>query len=220
MYRSMYGIRDNTKTSRGTITVSGEHTLFVDPNQATATLGVVTNDKELSIAQQQNNLISSRLLLCFKSSGISENDIQTITYQVYPQYRYEDGQQILTGYEVRQIFQITIRDINKVGKIIDEALKCGANVVESIQFVHSDPGFYYQNALTAAYKTAFQKAKTLSHASGQNLNPQPKVINEQPINVPIPYANVQLLKAADQGAPVQPGQIAIRAVVSVEFYTY
>jgi uncharacterized protein len=220
MYRSMYEIRDIPKASRGTIKVSGEHTLFIDPNQATATLGVVTNDKELSIAQQQNNLISSRLLLCLKNSGISEKDIQTITYQVFPQYRYEDGQQILTGYEVRQIFQITIKDINKVGMIIDEALKCGANVVESIQFVHSDPGYYYQNALSTAYKKAFEKAKTLSNVSGQNLNPQPKMINEQQMNLPIPYANVQLLKTADQGAPVQPGQIAVKAAVSVEFHTY
>ncbi|MGF3101988.1 SIMPL domain-containing protein [Rossellomorea sp. DUT-2] len=208
-----------TGNTNGTITVTGEHTLYVDPDQAIVSIGVVTKDEELEAAQNENQQQSSQVVQSILNNGVSQKDIQTSTYQVFPQYNYEDGKQIFTGYEVRQVFRVTIKDIEKVGTIIDDAIKSGANRVENIQFVRSNPNESYQLALTSAYQKAYQKALTLSSQSGQQLNPQPKSITEQSSPIVTPFVTTGFVKAAEESTAVQPGQISVTAILTVEYQT-
>ncbi|WJV29384.1 SIMPL domain-containing protein [Rossellomorea sp. AcN35-11] len=138
---------------------------------------------------------------------------------MYPQYNYEDGKQLFTGYEVRQVFRVTIKDIERVGTILDDAIKSGANRVESIQFVNSNPDEFYQSALSSAYQKAYQKALTLSSQSGQQLNPQPKSITEQSSPMVTPFVTTGFVKAAEESTAVQPGQVAVTAILTVEYQT-
>ena len=206
--------------SNGIITVSGEHTRYVDPDQAVVSIGIVTNDKDLEAAQKENQHLSSQVVQSLLNNGVQEQDIQTSTYQVLPQYQFEGGKQTFTGYEVRQVFKVTVKSIERVGKIIDDAIKSGANRVENIQFVQSNPIESYQQALAIAYQEAYQKALTLSGQSKQHLNPQPKSITEQSRPSAVPFMNTAYLKAADESTSVQPGQIAVTAIITVEFRTY
>ncbi|WP_201716756.1 SIMPL domain-containing protein [Rossellomorea arthrocnemi] len=208
-----------TNSSNGIITVTGEHTLYVDPDQAVVSIGVVTNDKELETAQNQNRQQSSKVVQSLLNNGVAKKDIQTSTYQVFPQYNFEDGKQVFTGYEVRQVFRVTIKSIENVGMIIDDAIKSGANRVENIQFVQSNPIESYQQALAAAYQKAFQKALTLSSQSNQQLNPHPKSITEQSSPAAAPFMNTAFVKAAEESTAVQPGQIAVTAIITVDFRT-
>ena len=206
--------------SNGTITVSGEHTLYVDPDQAVVSIGIVTNDKELEVAQNKNQQLSSQVVQSLINNGVQQQDIQTSSYQVFPQYNFEDGKQTFTGYEVRQVFKVTVKSIENVGTIIDDAIKSGANRVENIQFVQSNPIETYQQALALAYQEAYQKALTLSGQSNQQLNPQPKSITEQSRPTSVPFMNAAYLKAADESTAVQPGQISVTAIITVEFRTH
>lgn len=209
-----------TTNTNGTITVSGEHTLYVDPDQAVVSIGIVTNDQNLETAQSQNQQLSSKVVQSLLNNGVAKEDIQTSNYQVFPQYNYEDGKQTFKGYEVRQVFRVTIKTIEHVGEIIDDAIKSGANRVENIQFVQSEPIESYRQALALAYQEAYQKALTLSSQSNQQLNPKPKSITEQSRPVAAPYMNTAYLKAADESTAVQPGQIAVTAIITVEFRTH
>jgi uncharacterized protein len=221
MYNSYWSQRENQSHTPGVIKVNAEHTLYVEPNRAIVSIGIVTKDKELTIAQRQNQLISSKLLLSLEQNGIPKNHIQTSTYHIYPQYNFEDGVQTFAGYEVRQIFSVTIDTINKIGKIIDDAIKAGANTVENIQFINSDTSNVYQQSLAIAYKKAFQKAVTLANASGQKLVAQPKIISEKTYGKEIPYESNQFVKAAStEGTTVQTGQIAVTAGLIVEYSAY
>ncbi|WP_226677264.1 SIMPL domain-containing protein [Rossellomorea aquimaris] len=206
--------------ANGTITVSGEHTLYVDPDQAVVSIGIVTNDKELEVAQNKNQQLSSQVVQSLLNNGVQQQDIQTSSYQVFPQYNFEDGKQTFTGYEVRQVFKVTVKSIENVGTIIDDAIKSGANRVENIQFVQSNPIETYQQALALAYQEAYQKALTLSGQSNQQLNPQPKSITEQSRPMSVPFMNAAYLKAADESTAVQPGQISVTAIITVEFRTH
>ncbi|MDX8343302.1 SIMPL domain-containing protein [Rossellomorea sp. YZS02] len=209
-----------SQQSNGTITVSGEHTLYVEPDQAVVSIGIVTNDKELEVAQSKNQQLSSQVVQSLINNGVQQQDIQTSSYQVFPQYNFEDGKQTFTGYEVRQVFKVTVKSIENVGTIIDDAIKSGANRIENIQFVQSNPIETYQQALALAYQEAYQKALTLSGQSNQQLNPQPKSITEQSRPAPVPFMNAAYLKAADENTAVQPGQISVTAIITVEFRTY
>lgn len=206
-----------TNKSNGIITVTGEHTLYVDPDQAIVSIGIVTKDEELEMAQKQNQQQSSKVIQSLLNNGIPKKDIQTSTFQVFPQYNYENGKQVFTGYEVRQVFRVTIESIENVGTIIDGALNSGANRVENIQFINSNPIKSYQQALSIAYKKAYQKALTLSSQSGQQLDPQPKSITEQSNVGVTPFMNTAFVKAAEENTAVQPGQIAVTATILVEY---
>ncbi|WP_064091833.1 SIMPL domain-containing protein [Rossellomorea aquimaris] len=218
MYSYPY-YRTTTKDN-GTITVSGEHTLYVAPNQAVVSIGVVTKNEDLEVAQKQNQQISNSVVQSFIDNGVPKKDIQTSTYQIFPQYNYEDGKQIFTGYEVRQVFQVTINNIESIGMIIDDAIKMGANRVENIQFVNSDPQESYQEALSLAYQKAYQNALTLSNQSGQQLNPKPHSITEQTTPISAPLVSTTYVKAAAESTSVQPGQIGVTAIVIVKFKSY
>ncbi|MGR3763341.1 SIMPL domain-containing protein [Rossellomorea sp. NS-SX7] len=208
-----------TEVRSGTIKVTGEQTLYVDPDQAIVSIGVVTKNEDLEEAQSQNRQISNKVVQSLMKNDIPKKDIQTSTYQIFPQYNYEDGKQVFTGYEVRHVFRVTVNDIDSLGKIIDDAVKSGANRVENIQFVNSDPAKTYQQALAAAYQNSYEKALTLSNQSGQQLNPYPKSITEHSGTAVIPYAPTAFVKAAEESTTLQPGQIGVTASLTAEFRT-
>jgi uncharacterized protein len=220
MYSYPSYFRTNPEVRSGKISVTGEHTMYVDPDQAIVSLGVVTQDEDLEEAQRQNRQISNRVVQSLVDNGIPKKDIQTSTYQIFPKYNYEDGKQIFTGYEIRHVFRVTVNDIDSLGKIIDDAIKSGANRVENIQFVNSDPAKTYQQALAAAYQKAYEKALTLSNQSGQQMDPHPKSITEHSGTNVIPFAPTTLVQAAEESTSLQPGQIGVTASLTAEYRTY
>ncbi|MGM0846293.1 MAG: SIMPL domain-containing protein [Bacillota bacterium] len=203
--------------SRRTVTVTGEKTIDVMPDMAIAQIGAVTSDKELTEAQRMNTEISMSILNSFKQNGIDDKDVQTSTYQIYPQYDYQDGKQIFQGYEVIQVFSVKIRDIEKIGEIIDDAVHSGANVIERVQFAIADPGVFYQQALTEAYEDAYEKAQVLAASSGTTLNPVPLEINEDSSIPMIPPPGKAFVLAAESTAPIQPGEVGITARLTVKY---
>jgi uncharacterized protein len=215
-YQPPYRNHPEKKSSR-TVSVTGEKTIDAQPDLAIAQIGAVTSDKELTEAQRKNTEISTAILNSFKRNGIAEKDIQTSTYQIYPQYDYIDGKQVFKGYEVRQVFTVKIRDIDKIGEIIDDAVQSGANIIERVQFAVAEPQMYYQQALAKAYEDAFKKARVLAKASGTTLNPQPLEIIEDSSIPMIPRPGKAFVLSAESTAPVQPGEVGISARLTVKY---
>ncbi|WP_409253227.1 SIMPL domain-containing protein [Bacillus sp. SCS-153A] len=215
-YQQPFRNQTEKKSSR-TVTVTGEKTIDVQPDMALAQIGVLTSDKELTEAQRQNNEISTAILNSFKQNGIAERDIQTSTYQIYPQYDYIDGKQMFKGYEVRQVFSVKIRKIEKIGEVIDDAVGSGANIIERVEFTIAEPKVYYQRALSKAYEDALKKAEVLARSAGATLNPLPIEINEETSIPMIPRPGKAYVLAAESTAPVQPGEVGITARLTVKY---
>jgi uncharacterized protein len=218
MYSYPSYFRTGAEKRSGTIKVTGEHTIYVDPDQAIISIGVVTKSEDLEAAQEQNRQISNRAVQSLKRNGISEKDIQTSSYQIFPQYNYEDGKQIFTGYEVRHVLRITVNNLDTLGKIIDDTIKSGANRVENIQFVHSDTTGTYRQALAFAYENAYEKAAVLARQSHRQLNPFPTSITEHGAADATPFAPAAFVKAAEESTSLQPGRIGVTASLTAEFH--
>ncbi|KQU60816.1 SIMPL domain-containing protein [Rossellomorea marisflavi] len=201
--------------SRGTITVSGEHTSYGAPDEALITLGVMTEGHDLQKAQQENNEKIKNIVGTLQANGVSNSDTQTANYQIIPRYSFEDGKQIFNGYEVVNILRVHLRTIEKAGKIIDDAVKAGANRVEGIQFLSSHSTALYQYALEHAYRDALAKATVLARQSGQELVSDPLSIKEgQSTELPSP------MKLAVQESAILPGEISVKASLLVTFTTH
>lgn len=197
-----------------TLKVDGIGSVTVQPDLAEAAIGVVTEDRNLTAAQAKNTELTTAVINALRRMGVAENDISTQSYTITPQYDYVEGQQIFRGYRVQHILQVTIRDITKVGPIIDAAVASGANFVGDINFTVANPTIYYLRALDRAIENALAKAVAIGRTLNLQINPIPLRIVEET------YRAVSGQPTALQAAettPIQPGEVQITATIETVF---
>jgi len=151
------------------ITVTGTGIVSVRPDIATINLNVETKNKNLEIAQSQNAGIMKRLIDVLKQQDITEDDISTVWFNIYPEYDYNSGfEQRFSGHRVSNQLCIKIRDIASVDKIINLSTAAGATTVSGIQFGVENNSEAYNEALVKAIESAKQKAAVLSSVTDLN----------------------------------------------------
>lgn len=201
------------------LTVTEEGSIQAQPDIAVVTLGTRTENKQATVAQTENTAIISSLIQSLQQLGISPNDIQTIDYHIDMQYDYIDGKQILRGYQVIHLLEITIKQIKQTGALIDAAVNSGANVVSNIRFTLSQQEVYYNQALALALKNAQHKARVVADTLKVTLNEIPIKITEISQTIPpSPYQVASFTKT--EGTPMMPGQIQIKATINAKFVYY
>jgi len=199
------------------IKVLGEASVTAKPDQVIVSLGVVTKDKNVKSAKDENSLLSNQVIKGLQRIGINEGDIETTTYTINPMYDYLDGKKNLRGYEVKHMFKITINDISKVSEVIDVATEKGANVINYIRFEVSNPDFYYNKALEKAIINAREKGKVIAQTLGVNINKIPLRVSEKDLDKGIRYFEMSKLAVTNSTTPIQLGSIKIISKVSVLF---
>jgi uncharacterized protein YggE len=213
---------DGVKVPQKTISVSSEGTVKVKPDMAYINVGVQTENKSSKVAQQENTTEMSKVMKVLKELKIADIDIKTSQFTIYPieTYSEKDNRSNITGYRVINKLEVTIRDISKVGSIIDAVTTNGANTVSNIRFTVSDPDKYYLQALQNATVRGKAKADTLAKQFGIKIG-SPSQINETSgsYNPPITYSAMESVKSQAQVTNISSGELEIRASVGL-VYTY
>lgn len=200
------------------LTVIGEATIHAFPDQAIITLGVITENKDPILAQQQNATAMAKVLTGLADLGIPDDQIKTKEYRMDPQYDYLDGKEIFKNYKVHHMIEIRTKNIDRVGNIVDTSIKNGSNSVSNILFSLSQHDMYYNQALALALQNAKQKALALAKAADVTLQQIPETIEEIPAgSTPVLYQTSFVAKAAS--TQIQPGELEIKAIVKV-IYTF
>jgi uncharacterized protein len=160
-YRSVYRNQNEELENKNIIKVIGEGMVTAVPNQASATIGVITEGKDLTEAQKENSETISRIISVLSTFNIPQKNVQTFDYQVNTEYDYVDGKQIFRGYRVSNLLKVTLDEVNQLGAIINKVIEAGANYVSNVQFSVSDPNPYYLQALKRALRNAHEKAEVI-----------------------------------------------------------
>lgn len=162
--------------TRNTITVSGEAEVYAKPDLALTTFSVITEAKTVSEAMTENTGKMNAVIDSVKKQGVEDKDLKTTNFNINPRYEwrketeiYPQGERILVGYEVRQSLQVKIRDMEKIGKIIEDATDAGANQVGNLQFTVDEQDEIRKQARVDAIKKAKAKAEELASQLGVNL---------------------------------------------------
>jgi uncharacterized protein YggE len=150
-----------------TVTVAGTATIKSAPDEALVSLGVLTNATTADGALQQNAARMTHVLGVLGGSGINKSDIATTDVSLYPNYN-SDGSGV-SGYQASNNVDVTVRDMSRVGKVIDTAVNAGANLTGGIEFRVSDQNQGLNDALAAAVKDSRAKAEVLAGAGGAQL---------------------------------------------------
>jgi len=205
------------------LTVTGVGKVNVKPDVAYIEMGVTTMDKDAQKAQESNKTTMNKVVAKLKSMGIEEKDIQTSTYNIYPEYSYQDNKQILEGYRVENIVRVTVRNIDKVGDILDAAAKEGINRSYGISFSVLDTDGVYKQALQKAIDNAKGKAEVMAKQAGVVLK-KPIAIHEGSTPQTLyNYTRTGVIfdeKAAvaqAAGVPISSGQLEIQANVTIVY---
>lgn len=212
-------MQGNVNQCAGRLKLEGRGSIHAKPDTAVVVLGVITENRQLRAAQEENTRKVTQVLNTLKALGIADKDIHTRSYQAEPLYDFIEGKQVFRGYRVLHSLEINVREIAKVGEIIDKSVESGANIVNSINFTVSDMSRLYQQALNAAIDDAQTKAAAVGRKLNVTMNPIPVQVIEQsrPPAVPIPYTAMQTAVTT----PIQPGQIEVTAQIEALFlYKY
>ncbi|MDU0306321.1 SIMPL domain-containing protein [Rhizobium sp. 10PS4] len=206
------------------ISVTGDGESSVAPDMAVVNLAVVKQAKTAREALDENNKAMNDVLAALKSGGIAERDLQTSGFSIQPQYNYPqpvDGQQQqpqLIGYQTINSVTVRLRDLAKLGAVIDQSVSLGINQGGEIQFTNDKPDAAFEEARKAAVADAVKRAKTLSEAAGVKLGRILEINENVPRAMPQPaYRATMMKEASDAAVPVQGGENNYNVSVTVTF---
>ncbi|MGO6999040.1 SIMPL domain-containing protein [Rhizobium leguminosarum] len=214
----------DAKPREPVISVTGDGESSVAPDMAIVNLAVVKQAKTAREALDENNKAMNDVLAALKSGGIAERDLQTSGFSIQPQYNYPqpvDGQQQppqLIGYQTINSVTVRLRDLAKLGAVIDQSVTLGINQGGEIQFTNDKPDAAIEEARKAAVADAVKRAKTLSEAAGVKLGRILEINENVPRAMPQPVYRATMMKeASDAAVPVQGGENNYNVSVTVTF---
>jgi uncharacterized protein len=210
---------DEAKVTR-TVTVSGSGKVYLTPDIAYITIGVHTEGDNAAEAVASNTAQVQKVIDALKAAGIADKDIQTTNFSIYPQQEY-DTEGKPTGkikYIVDNSVFVTVRDITKVGDVLDATVKAGANSISGIQFDVADKTAALSDAREAAVKDASVKAEELASAAGVSLG-EVQTISEYTSGGPQPMYDMRAAAPMAEAAsvPVQAGQMLLTVDVTMVY---
>jgi uncharacterized protein YggE len=210
-----------------TIRVVGNGEVSIAPDIAMLNLGVVREGKTARGALTANNSAMAKVLDSLKSQDIADKDLQTSGFNISPRYYYppkKDNQEQkppkIVGYQVTNNLSVRIRDLTKVGEILDLVVTLGVNTGGNIQFTNDDPKQALKQAREAAMLDAIDKAKTLTDTAGVDLGRILDISENSRTPRPIPMARAKFraeAMVADASVPVAGGENTYHVTVNVNW---
>ncbi|MGI6148665.1 MAG: SIMPL domain-containing protein [Firmicutes bacterium] len=217
-----YGAEAQEAAAQGSMHVSGTAVVSGAPDIAYVSLGVETRSQSAQQAAAENADLMAKVMNALKQLGLTEDDLSTSGYNVYSYQqtpRSDTQAEPITFYVVQNRLEITMRDLEAVGEIIDAAIGAGANQIQSVRFDIQDKQAMQLQALENAIKQARMKAEAMAKAAGVTLGGI-KVITEQNTAY-VPYTDTAALRAfavPEAKTQITPGDVEVSADVRVEFW--
>lgn len=203
---------------------SGTASMNAEPDIAVFTLAVETENKLLDQAMKDNNNKANKVVLEIKKLLGKNDSIKTEQFNVNPIYNYDykEKKSVLTGYRITNSVNIKTKKISDVGKLMDTAIKCGANRAENLEFIIENKDKYADILLKQAAESAKQKASVTAKALGLCITGTKRVsLNFSDEFVPPYYRGgfSSMMKSSAEAStpPIESGELKLQAVVNVDF---
>lgn len=205
--------------SRGaprTIRVDGEGHASAAPDVGVISLGVEAVDPSLARATADANERMHRVLAAVEAAGVAAKDVRTTRYDVAIERPWQDGKPgPITGYRVSTAAEARVRDLGRLGEVVDRAVAAGSNAVSGLRLDRADPAPERARALAAAFADARERAEALARAAGVRLGDVVS-ISEAGGGTPGPVPRVMRAEVSG-GAPIATGELEFGASVEVVF---
>lgn len=200
-----------------TVTVSGVGTVTAPPDMAEITTGVTTQAPTAAQALAANTQAMEKLLQSLTALGVAARDVQTTTINVSPQRRQGRGEgrpPEIVGYEVTNQVRVKVRDLGRLGRVLDQQVDQGANSVHGVRFALAEPAPLVDEARKRAMADARRRADLYAAAASLKVG---RVVAVQGAGAAAPRPEMAARALMSAPVPVAPGEQEIQATVSVTF---
>jgi uncharacterized protein YggE len=202
------------------LVVGGTGEASARPDLAVISAGVVVQADTASAALAENTRTMNAVLEQLSASGLAEEDVQTSQFSVMPLYEQQrpDPETIesprIIGYQVSNQVTARVRDLDRLGAVLDALVSAGANSVYGPSFELADPEPLLEQARDAAVADALAKAKRYAAAAGVKLG---KIVSIEESGSYAPPRPMMRTEAMASDVPIAPGQTELSANVTMVF---
>ena len=204
-----------------TLSASGSGSVYIVPDIAYINIGVRVDADEVSNALAANNVQANAISDALQALGVDKADIQTSNFNVYPMQDWgPDGQISRKYYVVEHTVYITVRDLSKLGALLDTVVNSGANTINGISFDVQDKSAAEAEARDKAIADARAEAEAIAKASGVSLG-EIQTVSVYTSGVTFPMYESKGYgggaAAYDTSVPIAAGQLKVSADAQVIF---
>ncbi|MBV1867463.1 MAG: SIMPL domain-containing protein [Marinosulfonomonas sp.] len=201
----------------GRISVAGQGSVDMIPDMATISLGVASQARTAGEALRVNSKATAAVLDQVSEAGIAARDVQTSGLSLSPVWSNRSNSNTrpsVVGFAARNQVTVRVREIAKLGTILDLVVKSGANEFNGLRFGLQDSQAAREAALKNAVADGMRKASLLADAAGVTLGP---LIDLNAHSGGAPQPQMAREMASMQAVPIAQGEVSIRASVSMIF---
>jgi uncharacterized protein len=218
--------QEGSSESQRRIVVSGVGDAVRAPDMAVLSLTVMREAPTARGALDANSAAMEKVIANMKTLGIAARDLQTSAFSINPRYSYPQRNSTgearkLIGYTVRNSLTVRVRDIARVGEILDASVTMGVNEGGNISFTNDDPSAALTEARVAAVKAATEKARTLAKSADVKLGPVMEISEQSHRSGPVPMMRAEMAMSSDsKSVPVAGGEntynVSVQMIFAIE----
>ncbi len=203
----------------GRIVVGGTGRVSVEPDVADLRLGVSVARPTVDTARGIAAETMAMILAAVAETGVDRRDVRTTLLSVQPRYDYRENQPpVLTGYELANVVEVTVRDLARLGDVVDGTLRAGATSMDGLSFRVADPAPAEREARLRAMAAARARADVLAEAAGLTIVGVSDIVEGVMPSPPEPrYKAARMMVAEDASTPVEAGSLEIAVSVTVTY---
>ena len=208
-----------TDPDAGRIVVGGTGRVSVEPDVADLRLGVAVARPTVDTARAIAAETMAAILAAVADAGVHRRDVRTTLLSVHPRYDYRENQPpVLTGYELAKVVEVTVRDLARLGDVVDGTLHAGATSMDGLSFRMADPAPAEREARLRAMAAARARADVLAEAAGLEITGVSDIVEGGLPSPPEPrYKAARMMIAEEASTPLEAGSMEIAVSVTVTY---
>jgi hypothetical protein len=198
------------------ISVTGTGEVSVAPDMARVTLGVTQEAETAAVAMDNMSRAMAVVMDRMTAAGIDPTHMQTGSLRLDLRYRnLETGDRVVLGYVASVDISVQVFDLDRLGAVLDAAVRDGANQMNGLQFDVADKAPFLTAARQAAVADAVAKADVYATAAGAVLGNLMLITEGSDNNGAYPLRAEASFDMASRAVPIAAGALTISATVSM-----
>ena len=204
------------------VVAMGSSEIKVTPDRATVMVSIETRGRTAAAAGTENARITRVTLEALRAQRLPNEQLSTADYSVFPEQVWDEGTRRprITGYVARNTIRAEVRDMTKVGDVIDAALAGGATTIQGVNFWSSNLVEARRQGLERATANACRDAAAIARGAGRMIGgPLELSSHDYMAPPPMPMARMEADFAAKASAPtpINPGEQTLTVTVQTRW---
>jgi uncharacterized protein YggE len=201
---------EGSRAATTLVTVSAYAEARRAPDIATLSTGVMSLGADANGAIRRNAEQMTRVVAAIRAAGIADKDVQTSGVSLNPDYQYLSNRPPrIKGYYASNTVNVTVRDIGRLGGILDALVATGANQINGPMFEVEDKDAVLDEAREKAMAKARARAEGYARRLGLRVLRVVSIDETGGRGAPLTVHTRAVMEQAAAGnasAPIAPGE--------------